>query len=326
MLRRFVPAILFISAAFGARDWNLYPAVVQIDTAADVYAVGDVHADPQRLSALLAGAGLIDPHDAHWTAGPAVLVCTGDLIDKGPDAPGVFALLRALDSSARAAGGRIVILMGNHEAEALAAPNGSIGFLSELPIAARVNGWFFSHAGNTSGRTLTALDADLRHAIDTVGFATPELLGPKSILEARLGGDKAAGGVPWFQAAAPRGKSEELLQTYATAVGAHHLVEGHQHGNVRFPDGARRAAGEMYQWRGKLFLIDVGMSREIDDSAGALLHILPGGQEAAAICPDGRAVSIWSARRPGQSGHIKPCRPKKPRATGTAASARATGS
>ena len=42
-----------------ARDWVQQPAVVEVDAPADVYAVGDVHGDYDRLVKLLTVAGLI---------------------------------------------------------------------------------------------------------------------------------------------------------------------------------------------------------------------------------------------------------------------------
>src|SRR5579883_932489 len=120
--------LLAVAAQAAPRDWSTAPAIVQLDTAEDIFAMGDVHGDRQRLVELLAGAGVIESA-AHpvWTAGRAVLVFTGDLIDKGPDAVGVITLLRALGTEATAAGGRVVVLMGNHEAEFLANPGASKG-------------------------------------------------------------------------------------------------------------------------------------------------------------------------------------------------------
>jgi hypothetical protein len=79
----------------------------------------------------------------------------------------------------------VVVLAGNHEAEFLAVPTASKGkefaaqlkavgirpsdvaswrsdigeFLCSLPFAARVNEWFFSHAGNSGGRSIAQLAA-----------------------------------------------------------------------------------------------------------------------------------------------------------------------
>ena len=75
-------------SASAGRNWQAHPAVVQLNTTADVYALGDVHGDYGRLVDLLAKGHLIaekpeEPGRVRWSAGKAVLVCTGDLIDKG---------------------------------------------------------------------------------------------------------------------------------------------------------------------------------------------------------------------------------------------------
>jgi hypothetical protein len=46
---------------------------------------------------------------------------------------------------------------------------------------------------------------------------------------------------------------------------------------------------------GQIFLIDVGMSRMIADSTGALLHVHPDGKRvtAEALFPDGSALPLW---------------------------------
>jgi hypothetical protein len=345
-LRRF-PLLTLLGASTAAfpespgripREWRESPAVAQIDTAADIYAVGDVHGDYDRLTELLAGAGVIagippSPDRPVWSAGRSVLVFTGDLIDKGPKAVAVLELARALPKAAAGAGGVVVVLMGNHEAEFLARPkaakaeefraeltaaglepgevaagNGDLGsFLCSLPFAARVNDWFFSHAGNTDGRTLAQLSSDLEAAVDREGFGSPQLTGANSILEARIG-EQGPNGRAWFEAGGSRLSADRLLAAYASALGVRHIVQGHQHAAIRFPDGAARRAGEMFNWRGELFLIDTGMSREIDDSAGAILRIRGSSKAAVAVCADGRETELWNAARGERSERAAPCR------------------
>jgi hypothetical protein len=59
-------------------------------------------------------------------------------------------------------------------------------YLRSLPLAARVNDWFFAHAGDTGGRTLKVLRSDLEAEVDAKGYDADILLGKHGLLEARL--------------------------------------------------------------------------------------------------------------------------------------------
>src|SRR5438128_2448874 len=83
------------------RDWTKHPAVVQRDFTQDVFIVGDAHGDNDRLAKALKGAGIItrktaDPADIQWAAGKAVVVFSGDLIDKWKHSLQVIALVQSL--------------------------------------------------------------------------------------------------------------------------------------------------------------------------------------------------------------------------------------
>jgi hypothetical protein len=322
-----------------ARDWKQYPAIVQIDTNTDIFAVGDVHGDYDRLVKLLAAARIIEPPGSPemvtWIADKSVLVFTGDLIDKGPRCVEVLRLVRSLRDAAARQGGQVVILMGNHEAEFLADPTanktkdfaddlrragivpqetaacgGDLGqFLCSLPFGARVRDWFFSHGGNTGGRSMEQLGSNLQDAVEKEGFGTQQLVGGNSLLEARLG-EEGPNGRSWFDIESPKRTEEQLLASYARALGVAHFVQGHQHQKVLFEDGQQRNAGEMFQWRGLLFLIDVGMSEGVGASHGAVLRIHTGNRpEAVAICANGKQTSIWDDAHIAKTSRARGCGP-----------------
>ena len=310
-----------------ARDWARYPAVVQVDTQADVFAIGDVHGDCDRLVRLLAAAHIVrsdpsSPSRVSWSAGKAVLVFTGDMIDKGPKGPAVIALILALRTEAARAGGQVIALAGNHEVDFLRDPasekakefalqlkdagldarvvascGGDVGaFVCSLPFAARVNDWFFSHAGNSGGRTMARLISDLQTGYDKDGYETPELVAPDALIQARLDGKTPF----WFAPRQATQPVDQAIAEYAAALGVAHFVQGHQHNELRFPDGEARKLGEIYQWRGRLFLIDAGLSQDIDESEGAVLRMRSG--EASVVCPGGEIVNIWNnAGKPAAS-------------------------
>ena len=79
-----------------------------------VIAVGDVHGAADAFAGILQRAGLIDG-ERRWIGGTAVLVQTGDLLARGTEVRAVLDLLIALEPQAAAAGGRVQVLLGNHE-------------------------------------------------------------------------------------------------------------------------------------------------------------------------------------------------------------------
>ncbi|HSO31187.1 MAG TPA: metallophosphoesterase [Labilithrix sp.] len=261
-------------------------AIVELEPAARaVFALSDVHGGYDRRAALLAGAGLAraapsGPSALTWAGGDAVLVVVGDLIDKGPQPIEVIDGLRALEASAAAAGGRVIVLLGNHEAEFFVNPtnskaDGSDGIDRELaslqidpallaagteargawlqarPFGARVGRWFFAHGGSTQGRTVAALDGALRAALVAhPTFDAPEIVGGDSILEAR----------DWYADPA-------VAAANAAALGVDHIVFGHDP-NALGPRGAIAVAQDT-----RLLRIDCGMSPVVNDSEGRVLRI-----------------------------------------------------
>lgn len=314
------------------RDWAKNPAIVERPAVTKLFGLGDIHGDYRRMLRVLAAAKLIasapaNPAKIAWTGGGATLVVTGDMIDKGPRPVDVLLSLMALQTDARRSGGEVILLAGNHEVEFLAGSDpgkaadfiedlrrhgiaakevaacaGELGdFLCSLPFAARVGDWFFSHAGNTGGRSTDQLASELRTGVIRNGFASKALLAPDSLLEARLGEGKA-----WFDASGPSAESEHrLLSDYAAALGVEHMVQGHQHNEVKFGDGVARQSGAMFQRWGLLFLIDVGMSEGIGDSGGAILCISQ--RKAFALCPNGKQTELWNEAAKPDSGSAAPC-------------------
>lgn len=80
-----------------------------------IVAVGDLHGDYAAWLAIARGAGLVDARN-RWVGGQSILVQTGDITDRGPDSLKIIRHLQRLDSEAKAAGGRAIVLVGNHEA------------------------------------------------------------------------------------------------------------------------------------------------------------------------------------------------------------------
>lgn len=121
---------LIAHPALAQRDWKTHPAIVELTTSEDVYALGDVHGDYDRCADLLVACKILgkkpndpdDPSQVQWTAKRAVLVRTGDMIDKGTQSVKVLMLMRSLQQAAKKEGGQFFITYGNHEAEFLSSP------------------------------------------------------------------------------------------------------------------------------------------------------------------------------------------------------------
>lgn len=79
-----------------------------------VVAVGDLHGDLGATLHALELAGAIDRRGA-WVGGDLTVVQTGDQLDRGDDERKILDLLRRLEGEARAAGGQLIVLNGNHE-------------------------------------------------------------------------------------------------------------------------------------------------------------------------------------------------------------------
>jgi len=80
-----------------------------------VVAIGDLHGDFENYLATLRAAGLINKK-GKWAGGKTHLVQTGDIPDRGPDTLKIIEHISKLQKQARRKGGRVHILIGNHEA------------------------------------------------------------------------------------------------------------------------------------------------------------------------------------------------------------------
>lgn len=90
-----------------AQDWT-YSDVGR------VVAISDVHGAFEPMVRTLQNASVIN--DANrWIAGDTHLVVVGDLLDRGPDSRAVMDFLMTLEREAATAGGRVHVLVGNHE-------------------------------------------------------------------------------------------------------------------------------------------------------------------------------------------------------------------
>jgi hypothetical protein len=251
-----------------------------------VVALSDPHGMADNLTHLLAACKLITS-DGHWLADRTLLLVVGDSIDKGPQSLEVLDLWRTLSLEAPHNGSRIVVLLGNHEAEFLADPTNKKAatlrdelqskgmdirelidpsrprarFLRDMPLAARVGKhWLFCHAGWIPSMPYADFVAKAQSVLRAGDYGNDFLIGPESILEKRSGRD----GQKWWEDDADVQDLEDRL----TKDGLYGVVFGHQ------PEafGLTGAIGPFSPKDVRLLKIDSGMAPEAGGYPGHLLQ------------------------------------------------------
>ncbi len=101
-------------AAPVANGCNLAPLPLRRPKPERLVAIGDLHGDLAATRSAFKAAGAIDDAD-NWIGGGLVVVQTGDVLDRGDDEQAILDLLFALEGKAKAAGGELIFLNGNHE-------------------------------------------------------------------------------------------------------------------------------------------------------------------------------------------------------------------
>ncbi len=115
MIRRMWRLAVALAAAALTMAEPAIAAQSKVAAPARIVAVGDLHGDYDAWLEIAARARLIDRRN-RWAGGSAVLVQTGDITDRGPDSLKIIRHLMRLQGQARRSGGRVVVVLGNHEA------------------------------------------------------------------------------------------------------------------------------------------------------------------------------------------------------------------
>ena len=142
-----VPQAASASLSIGDTSFR-YPAPDRI------VAIGDLHGDVRATRAALRLAGALGD-DGHWAGGKLVVVQTGDQLDRGDDEPDIMDLLDRLGEEAKAAGGALHVLNGNHEVMNV---QGDFRYVT----ADGFRDFAATSPGQSHERELTALDPEQR--------------------------------------------------------------------------------------------------------------------------------------------------------------------
>ncbi len=86
-----------------------------VENSPTIIAIGDLHGDYEAYESIMNEAGLIN-RNGRWTGGDTIFVQTGDVPDRGPDSLKIIRHLQKLKRQASRKGGKVITLVGNHEA------------------------------------------------------------------------------------------------------------------------------------------------------------------------------------------------------------------
>jgi len=118
-------AFVGVVSPAAADDWR-------VDDAERIVAIADVHGAYSAMVATLQNVGVIDD-ELRWSGAATHLVIVGDILDRGPRSRDVMDLLMRLEQEAQLAGGKVHVLIGNHESMNLI---GDLRYVSKEEYAA----------------------------------------------------------------------------------------------------------------------------------------------------------------------------------------------
>ncbi len=255
-------------------EWEGVPRIV---------AMGDVHANIDKLTAILQGTGVVDA-SLRWTGGDKHVVLCGDLTDRGPDDRAVLDLLRRLQAEAEAGGGRVHALLGNHDVMNLVrdfrfvAPESHADFAEEESSKDRRKAWdAFRESHKKKGVNNEQLKASFDERYPSGYFAREKAFGPKGeygswlleqpavvkvngilFLHGGLTPEVAALGLDEINNRLHKGvraavELSDVVQRYVAGVPnyakylgtAKAIVEASERGRTRLPDDVVRAAEQL---------------------------------------------------------------------------------
>lgn len=173
--------------------WEKYhtePENYSFTTEGSIAIMSDLHGEYDNYIKLLKRTGIIDRH-LNWSFGKGQLVILGDIFDRGTMVTEILWHLFGLEMQAAAAGGKVHILLGNHEYMILTGDdkfinnkyrhieqitgksysdffvsNSVLGnWLRKMPVVIKINNILFTHAGISTELVREKTDIDQMNRI-----------------------------------------------------------------------------------------------------------------------------------------------------------------
>jgi len=250
------------------------PNHAQVYTSVDsLSAISDIHGEYDTYINLLRASGIIDDN-LNWIYGKGHLVILGDAFDRGEKVTQILWHLFGLEKQAEKAGGKVHVILGNHEllifgddetyinakyriveemfqmrySELFSSRTVLGKWLRSKPIVVTINDILFVHAGIST----EMVERKLR--IEQINRGFYNMLAGKEIQSESdyeqlifLNDDH---GPIWYRGYFnEQGFSENMLDTILTFYNTNHIVVGHTH-----------CEGINPIFKGKIFGIDAGIS------------------------------------------------------------------
>lgn len=222
---------------------SVYPASKRL------LALSDIEGNFQSLKIMLQSAGVMD-EQFNWTYGTGDLVLNGDFFDRGLNVTETLWLLYKLDGEAKAAGGKLHFILGNHEIMNLQGKtqyvrnkylknvkllgedykywfdeNSELGrWLRTKNAVEKIGDLVFCHGGISLDLVNTALSLSEINKIvrQNLGKSNAEITSP----EAKIIFDKRVG-IFWYREMAKNLLPKQDIDAIMAYLGAESIVLGH---------------------------------------------------------------------------------------------------
>jgi hypothetical protein len=263
-------------------------------------ALSDIHGQYGLLRQLLRAQGLIDAQD-RWAWGDGLLVVGGDVFDRGPQVTESFWLLQQLQGQARAAGGDVLFVLGNHEtmtlyddlrylnpkyaqvATLLGRPYPALydgdsvlgAWLRQAPAMARVGDTLFLHGGISPEFLAQGIDRDEANTRYRQSLGTPKAQVKADPRTAPLYDGKTS--PIWYRGYFDGRATPETVTAVLRELGVSRIVVGHT---------SMAHVGSYFD--GRVIAIDSSIKRGV---SGEML-LIEDGQVSRGLLDGSRAVML----------------------------------
>ena len=169
--------LMLFAVGTHAEDWRA-------DNVDRVVAIADVHGAYEAMVETLGNVDILND-ELGWAGGESHLVIVGDLLDRGPRSRDALDLLMRIESEAETAGGKVHVLIGNHESMNMI---GDLRYVSKSEYAAfaddetqeQRNRWYRAWTRRNGGNGIGQRDR-FDNEFPKGFFALREAFGPEGV-------------------------------------------------------------------------------------------------------------------------------------------------